>query len=203
MSSYETSAPPFELGGDLKVSAYRGIAPLVRHRQPVDDVQRDILQLFDEFAPALRRYVRSCGLSPDVAEDVVQDAFLALFRHLQRDGDRRNLRGWLVQVGYRGALKHRQRLARRQRREGVWAVESMERAAEDSGDPEVHAVASQRRHRLRAVVRTLPPREQSCLQLRAEGLSYREIAHALNVSLGTVAKSLARAVKHLIAAEGD
>ena len=191
MSGSKTSAPSFEL-----------LAPIVGHRQPVDDVQRDVLQLFDEFAPGLRRYVRSCGLPSDVAEDVVQDAFLALFRHLQREGDRQNLRGWLVQVSYRGALKHRERLARRQRREGVWAVESMERAAEGSVDPEVSAVASQRRHRLRAVVRSLPRREQSCLQLRAEGLSYREIAHALNVSLGTVAKSLASAVKRLTASEG-
>jgi len=191
MSGSETSAPSFEL-----------LAPLARHLQPSDDAQRDVLQLFDEFAPALRRYVRSCGLPSDAAEDVVQDAFLALFRHLQRDGDRQNLRGWLVQVSYRGALKHRERLARRQRREGVWAVESMERAAEGSVDPEVHAVASQRRRQLRAVVRTLPRREQTCLQLRAEGLSYREIAHALNVSLGTVAKSLASAIKRLTAAEG-
>ena len=192
MSGSETSARSLTL-----------FAPLVRRTTPADDVQRDVLQLFDEFAPGLRRYVRSCGLPADAAEDVVQDAFLALFKHLQRDGSRENLRGWLVQVSYRGALKHRERLTRRQRRENVWAVESMERAADSAVDPEGHAVEQQRRRRVRQLIRTLSPREQTCLHLRAEGLSYREIAHVLDVSLGTVAKSLANAVRRLMAEEGQ
>ena len=191
MSGSETSARPLTL-----------LAPLAGHVTKADEVQREVLQLFDEFAPGLRRYVRACGLPSGDAEDVVQDAFLALFKHLQREGSRENLRGWLVQVSYRGALKHRERLARRQRRENVWAAESMERAADSTVDPEGHAVLTQRRLRLHEVIRTLSPREQTCLHLRAEGLSYREIAQALGVSLGTVAKSVARVVRRLTAEEG-
>lgn len=189
-------------GSETSARSLRLLGPLAGQVTPADDVQREVLQLFDAFAPGLRRYVRACGLASDDAEDVVQDAFLALFRHLQREGSRENLRGWLVQVSYRGALKHRERLARRQRRENVWAVESMERAADSTVDPEGHAVETQRRRRLHDVIRTLSPREQTCLHLRGEGLSYREIAHALDVSLGTVAKSLAAAVRRLTAEEG-
>ena len=189
-------------GSESSARSLTLLGPLAGHVSAADEVQREVLQLFDAFAPGLRRYVRACGLSADAAEDVVQDAFLALFKHLQRDGSRENLRGWLVQVSYRGALKHRERLARRQRRESVWALESMARAAGSTVDPEGHAVEVQHRHRLHEVIRTLSPREQTCLHLRAEGLSYREIAHALDVSLGTVAKSVARAVRRLTAEEG-
>jgi DNA-directed RNA polymerase specialized sigma24 family protein len=38
--------------------------------------------------------------------------------------------------------------------------------------------------------------------LRAEGLQYREISHALGISLGTVANALARSLARLHRAEG-
>jgi len=166
-------------------------------------VQREVLQLFDECAPGLRRYVRSCGLTPDAAEDVVQDAFLALFRHLCLDGSRRNLRGWLVQVCYRSALKHRERSARRDRRETPWEPHLVDSVIDPGDDPEAQLSTDRQQSRLRAVVRALPWRDRQCLYLRAEGLPYRDIAKALGVSLGTVAKSLARAVTRLSNAVHD
>lgn len=160
-------------------------------------VQEEVLQLFDDCAPALRRYVRSCGLSSDVADDVVQDAFTALFRHLCLGGSRRNLRGWLVRVCYRSALKQRERRARRHRREAPWEPQLIEAVVDPAASPEDQLAEDRRQHRLRAVVQALPGRDRQCLYLRADGLPYREIAAALGVSLGTVAKSLARAVTRL------
>ena len=43
----------------------------------------------------------------------------------------------------------------------------------------------------------MPERDRRCLYLRAEGLSYRDIARTLDISLGSVAKSLTRAVTRL------
>lgn len=180
------------------------VLPLELVRNAVHDdaaapsaVQREVLELFDECAPGLRRYVRSCGLTPDAAEDVVQDAFLALFRHLCLGGSRRNLRGWLVQVSYRSALKHRERGARRDRRETPWNAHLVDSAIDPADDPETQLSTDRQQRRLRAVVRALPLRDRHCLYLRADGLPYRDIAQALGVSLGTVARSLARAVTRL------
>ena len=87
--------------------------PLVSPRDAAAcDVEADVLALFDRCAPPLLRYVASFGLGTAETEDIVQDAFLALFRHLYLGRDRSNLRGWLFQVAHNLALKERRRLQR-------------------------------------------------------------------------------------------
>jgi RNA polymerase sigma-70 factor (ECF subfamily) len=68
-------------------------------------------------------------------------------------------------------------------------------------NPEEQVQAHQRQKRLLAVVQALPEQDQSCLCMRAEGLRYREIAHALGISLGSVAASMARALARLESAD--
>ncbi len=160
-------------------------------------VQDEVLVLFDSTAPALRRYVRSCGVTPEAAEDVVQEAFLALFRHLCSGGARHNLRGWLMQVSYRVALRSRERSARMLRHESPWELEVEEVADDSTSDPEGQLATREHQRRLQAVFRALPERERRCVSLRAEGVRYREIARILGISLGTVAKSLTYAIKRL------
>ncbi len=50
--------------------------------EPITAIELEVLRLFDDCSPSLVRYVRAGGLSADAADDVVQEAFLALFRHL-------------------------------------------------------------------------------------------------------------------------
>ena len=159
-------------------------------------IQDQVLQLFDTCAPGLQSYVRACGLSPDAAEDVVQEAFLALFRHLRRGGGEQNLRGWLVLVCYRLALKQRERLARRRRLEV--ALDGPTREAVDPARDQESAIAlREQERRVRAVMHALPERDRQCLSMRARGVTYRGIAAALGISLGAVAKSVARAAVRL------
>ena len=60
-------------------------------------------------------------------------------------------------------------------------------------DAESAIVSRQRHRRVRAVLRALPERDRQCLSMRAEGVTYRGIAAALGMSLGAVAKAVARA----------
>lgn len=163
---------------------------------PSDDVEATVLHLFDTHATRLRRYVCRCGLAPDVADDVVQDAFVALFRHLRNGGNRDNLAGWLVQVSFRLALKARHRAARRSSQE-----QPLHDSAFDVADAqltgEARLLTRQRREWVRSVVRALPERERRCLSMRAEGVTYRTIALELGMSLGAVAKAVARAAARL------
>jgi RNA polymerase sigma-70 factor (ECF subfamily) len=63
--------------------------------------------------------------------------------------------------------------------------------------PEAQLAGSQREQRLQAALKALPEQDQRCLYLRAEGLRYREIAEALDMSLGAVSISLGRSLARL------
>jgi RNA polymerase sigma-70 factor (ECF subfamily) len=164
-----------------------------------DDVRDEVLLVFDVCAPAVRRYVCSCGVATDAADDIVQETFVALFQHLRRGGNRENLRGWVMQVGYRLALKHRRAESRKGRWQGSWDEKAM-MVPDPASGPEGSCLAREEQQRLRAVLKALPVRDRQCVYLRAEGLRYREIAGVLGVSLGAVAKSVTRAVSRLATA---
>src|ERR1700744_3949871 len=87
--------------GDLCLPPSRAAARLVGE----SEVEREVLRLFEEFRDPLLRYGLSLGLAAHDAEEVVQETFLALFRHLQQGRSRENLRGWLFRVTHNLALK--------------------------------------------------------------------------------------------------
>ena len=163
------------------------------------DAEAEVLSLFDECGAPLLRYVGAFGVSAHDTEDVVQDVFLSLFRHVQLGRPRTNLRGWLFRVAHNLALKQRLRTRRRQ---GVEVAGQMEDVGLASGpNPEQQLAGLERQRRLLAVFRALPERDRRCLSLRAEGLRYREIADTLDMSLGAVAKSLARSMTRMVNAD--
>ena len=167
-----------------------------------DDAQEQVLALFDAHAPGLGRYVQSCGLTREAAEDIVQDAFLALYRHLCRGGNADNLRGWLFRVSHRLAMKARHR----HRRIGRWQLPwhaGAELLTDAAADPERQVLHREQHQSVRAIFAALPERDRQCFYLRAEGLRYRQIAETLGVSLGAVAKSLARGMARLSTAVTD
>jgi len=164
------------------------------------EVECEVISLFDQFRIPLLRYAVSLGLSAHDGEEVIQEVFLALFRHLKLGKSRRNLRGWLFCVAHNLTLKYRH-LNGRSRDEMLSEAMAAERRVDPAPNPEEHALAAQRQQRLLAVVRALPELDQCCLRLRAEGLRYREIARVLEISLGAVSLSLARSLGRLLRAD--
>ena len=147
------------------------------------------------------RYVGRFGLDAAAAEDVVQDTFLALFRHLHLRRDQANLTGWLFQVAHNLALRRRE-----QSRKHLRSAASQEAATRWSADPapnpEERLIREERGKRLRSIFNALPERERRCLFLRKEGLTYRDIAQALSISLGSVSKAVSRALTRLTSVGG-
>ena len=182
---------------DLVASAAKaGTSP-----QPTP-LEEEVVALFDQMRERLLRYLLSTGLAVQDGEEIVQEVFLALFQHLQRGKSRRNLRAWVFQVTHNIAVKRH--IARRKDRQSL--VDSGEAPAEDTfidaaPNPEDQVARNQRHAHLQSVLRALPAQDRQCLSLRAEGLTYREIAQVLNVSLGAVAQSLGRSLARFTRAD--
>jgi RNA polymerase sigma-70 factor, ECF subfamily len=161
------------------------------------EIECEVIGLYDQFRDPLLRYVLSFGLPIHDGEEVIQEVFLALFRHLREGKSRRNLPGWLFSVGHNLALKQRHENQRCQDRLAP-DVEVVQTQVDPSPDPEALLLSAQRQKRLLSAFHALPEQDQCCLRLRAEGLRYREIARVLGISLGSVSGSLARSLARLI-----
>lgn len=192
------------MGTDMPPSSYENVSfavpATVRATAKASRIEEEVMELFDEFRHPLLRYSLSLGLSLHDGEEVIQDVFLALFKHLHLGRPRKNLRGWLFRVAHNLSLK--QRLANQTSLQRTTGDErEVEEHVDPAPDPEEHTSAAQRQSRLLAVVKALPENDQACLRLRAEGLRYREIADVLGMSLGAVSISLTRSLARLVRAD--
>ena len=151
------------------------------------DPQAETLRLFQEHGAALYRFCRSVLRHTGDAEDVVQETFLKLLHHLQHDGDTRNLKSWLFTVAANGCRdRTRWRL-----RWLPWNAERDDRPVDPIDEvrlkPDTTTVA-------RKAFRALAPRDRLLLSLRAQGLSYKDIAAASGIRQQSVGRLLARAL---------
>jgi RNA polymerase sigma-70 factor (ECF subfamily) len=157
-------------------------------------VEERVITLFDQLRTPLLRYLSNFRLPVHEAEEIVQDAFLALFRHLRKGRSDANLRAWIFRVGHNLALK---RTGCEFRKATVPDTGKERVIIDPSPNPEVLAVESQNRRRLQLALDALPERDGQCLWLRAEGFRFREIADVLGISVGAVSLSVTRSVARL------
>jgi len=150
-------------------------------------------KLFEELRKPLLRYLVCLGLSPDEAQDVVQDAFLSLHRHLTSGNSQENIRSWLFRVAHNQA---RNRQTSYQRRFAA-PLDASRDDLPDHRTPERELLAKEKFRQLRAAIPSLTEAERECLLLRAEGLRYREIGEVLGIATSTVADSVDRAIRKL------
>ncbi|WP_232796817.1 sigma-70 family RNA polymerase sigma factor [Blastococcus atacamensis] len=139
-----------------------------------------------------REYARVVGVaarvlgSRDEAEDVAQEVFLSFGRTAVPAGE---AGGWLSVAAAHAALN----LIRSGRRRA-----SREEAVAAGSDAEVPDVAEavltrEDRSRVRAALATLPRTQAVALVLRHSGLSYAEVATALDLSPGSIGTTVRRA----------
>jgi RNA polymerase sigma factor (sigma-70 family) len=145
-------------------------------------------ELFRANYDRLFRYLDRQGGDPELAGDVVQEAFVRLYRRGSLPDDPE---AWLLSVAMNLFRNARSQRSRRRR---LLTVERGQRAVGDSPPvPDQAAEAGQTSARVRAVLDRLQERERQLLLLRAEGYGYREIARALELNEASVGTLLARA----------
>jgi RNA polymerase sigma-70 factor, ECF subfamily len=160
-------------------------------------LEERFVKLFDELRIPVFRYLRRIGLRQEETEEIVQDTFLRLFKHLGEKGERGNLRGWVYRVAHNMAVNQ----YRHQRYLSHLTSEELERLSDMRRDqapnPEQILVDQDKIARIERAICTLSHRQRECLFLRMEGYRYREIAETLGVTVATVSESLHRAIKKL------
>jgi RNA polymerase sigma-70 factor (ECF subfamily) len=156
-----------------------------------------VLDLFDSLRNPVLRYLLGIGLPIEDAEEILQEVFLALFRHLRGGKPRDNLRGWVFRVAHNLGMKRRGAMGRRAGSTNLAAGDESNMVRDPSPNPEDQVANAQRQARLLAVLNALPELDQACLHLRAEGLRYREIAEVVGISLGAVSASLTRSMARM------
>jgi RNA polymerase sigma factor (sigma-70 family) len=148
--------------------------------------------LFDTWGPCLLRHAwRLTGRRP-LAEELVQEAFFALYRELRAGAAIANPRAWtLTVVRYQAAKQAR---TDRRHPEQSAAFADLDAFAGPAGPvPFEHQDVAE-------LLAGLTTREEEVLLLRLESLKYREIGEQLGITDKSVATLLARALRKLQAA---
>lgn len=128
-----------------------------------------------------------------VAEELVQEVMLALWRRREALSPDEALGPYLVRAVRNRALNHLRHLSI-ERRDAVHAAGPSEAAASGAGP----VVAEELAAALERSVAALPPRCREVFTLsRGGGLSYAEIAERLGISVKTVEAQMGRALRAL------
>jgi len=136
------------------------------------------------------RAARSVVQDPGLAEDVTQEVFIRLYKHLDTLPNLEMLRPWLIRV----ALN----LARNTVRGNIRANTRDENYVKETVGESIFSVESEYEQKSevseinRALSKVKEPLK-SCLVLKQQGLSYREIAESLSLNESSIGTYVARA----------
>ncbi|MBN1179112.1 MAG: sigma-70 family RNA polymerase sigma factor [Anaerolineae bacterium] len=138
---------------------------------------------------------------PAAASDATQDAFISAYRHIGtfRGG---SFKSWLLRIVanrcYDELRRHKRRPATSFEEFGELDEEANPALINGSASPEEEAEQTELAAFLQEAIATLPPHQRVVLVLSdVEGLSYTDIADAVDVPVGTVKSRLARARAYL------
>ena len=142
--------------------------------------------LFQSLGVFLVRFAVRRTHSIELAEDIVQEAFLSLYRDLRRDKRIEDPRAWTIGAVRNQIRKHVRDSTRH--REQLTANEDFDLlpagvAEVPFGEP--------------LLLAGLTPREEEVVVLRLQSMKYREIAEHLGIGAKSVCTLLARAVRKL------
>ena len=135
---------------------------------------------------------RMCGDSL-IAEDAAQETFLRAWQNLASYRPQTSLRNWLYRIAFNAGTD----MLRKEKRILPSDIEDLPLADERPG-PESQTSQRERAALVQKAVLSLPEASRAVLVLKEyEGMSYREIADALDIPLGTVMSRLNYARKLL------
>jgi RNA polymerase sigma-70 factor (ECF subfamily) len=153
-----------------------------------------VLKYQQKVANLISRYIRD----PSEVMDVSQDAFLKAYRALPAFRGESAFYTWLYRIAVNTVKNHLVAQGRRPPGDDVEAelAEQMDMGARlrESGTPERHALTDEIAETVQRALDDLPDDLRTAIVLRElEGMSYEEIATAMDCPIGTVRSRIFRA----------
>jgi RNA polymerase sigma-70 factor (ECF subfamily) len=162
---------------------------------------RALERLLDRHQSRVLRILRYLGIPGQDREDVAQEVFIRVFRHLKGFRTGQEFGGWLYRVTVNAAHDYRGRRGRLARGEAPW-TEGVEHEDPRPG-PVESTQGRELRRALEEALGLLSDRERTIFVLREiEGLESRAVARALGITAVTVRRHLSRARRRLRSALG-
>jgi RNA polymerase sigma-70 factor (ECF subfamily) len=150
-------------------------------------------EIFDQYFNALSNFAYTYVKDTKAAEDIVQDVFVKFWmkrKGIDLDG---NVKSFLFQSTKNRAIEI---IRRNTRNEGMVAAKTHEAQNQITNPEEVDK--SMLKEKIFASIRQLPPKCQQIFKMsKLSGLTYREIADELDISVKTVENQIGRALKIL------
>ncbi len=207
-SETDSSRPPNRLRDTVLYNERREQVPGIvgpqfrcfrRAEMDRQDAERTINELFTSVYSATVRYAASkCG-SLDLAEDLVQEAFGALYARLREGAVIQDPRAWVMKAVQNQICKAWRKAENRPER----VVSRHEIEAIASPSDGLGGFVDPDRPHLEGFLAGLAPREREVILLRAQGLKYREIASRLGISSSSVGTLLLRAARKMRVARAE
>jgi RNA polymerase sigma-70 factor (ECF subfamily) len=151
--------------------------------------------IFRHFAPRVRAFLLGRQNSPAVADDVVQDVMLTIWRKAESyDPAKAAVSSWIFTIARNRLIDHHRRLVRRTDYEAEAQLEEPPQAQE----ADELMMRSEETRRVATALECLPDDQRQILELSyREGLPHQEIASRLALPLGTVKSRIRLAMQKL------
>jgi RNA polymerase sigma factor (sigma-70 family) len=159
--------------------------------------------LYDRYGRAAYSLARRILTEETLAQDVVQEVFLSLWRDARRfDAGRGTVATYLLSMTHHRAVD----VVRREENLRRWRTsdERLELTPDPKAQVEDEVEASERRTEVRAALKDLPePQRQALLLAYFGGYTQREVAALVGVPLGTVKTRMAAGMRKMKEALSD
>jgi RNA polymerase sigma-70 factor (ECF subfamily) len=162
-------------------------------------------RLFEHFAPRIKGFMLRGGCTPDLAEEIAQEALVTLWRKaaLFRPGQA-GVSTWVFTIARNLRIDLHRRQAGVPSRGAVDVEGLPEEPADATDQPEERASSAQRSRRVREAMMRLPDEQAQVVRLSFfEDHPHAEIAKTLGLPLGTVKSRMRLAVGQLRKSLGE
>ncbi len=155
-------------------------------------------QLFILFYNKLFRFVTGFTKNKELTEEIVSDVFINIWRRRTSIEEINNLKLYLYISAKNIAFNYLKKL-HREKLEDLDTVEIEPQAP--FADPAEVMITREMNNRLRTAINELPPRcKLIFILVKEDGLSYKQAAQLLNLSISTIENQLAIALKKIAGA---